>query len=262
MTHRAGRHRSRTPKPVIAARAGIGLAVFVVSLAVVLNPQPPQREVPVAGNFTAPAQPYSLPAPPTAPPPTTTPLTTARAAPRIPSPRRSSHRVKVGKSRGVTPESAPTTSSKRKTATSTTTSAPQTRTMETSASTQEASSCPSDGITGGATEWVAIAANYIADQTGFDGTILGRGGRAGNASSDHPGGYAVDFVTDDGDELADWVLEHRDALGVTYVIWRQRYNDGSGWDEMDDRGSRTANHFDHVHVSFSRTEPDLATFLC
>ncbi len=35
-----------------------------------------------------------------------------------------------------------------------------------------------------------------------------------------------------------------------YVIWRQRYNDGSGWDPMEDRGSITANHYDHVHVSF------------
>ncbi|MCV7097646.1 hypothetical protein H7H99_21600, partial [Mycobacterium kubicae] len=39
-------------------------------------------------------------------------------------------------------------------------------------------------------------------------------------------------------------------LGVTYVIWQQRYNDGNGWSTMENRGSPTANHMDHVHVSF------------
>lgn len=40
---------------------------------------------------------------------------------------------------------------------------------------------------------------------------------------------------------------------VDYVIWRQRINsrDGRGWRAMADRGSITANHFDHVHVSFN-----------
>ena len=50
--------------------------------------------------------------------------------------------------------------------------------------------------------------------------------------------------------LADYVLANRKAFGVTYVIWRQRYNDGSGFSPMEDRGSPTANHMDHVHVSF------------
>jgi hypothetical protein len=53
-----------------------------------------------------------------------------------------------------------------------------------------------------------------------------------------------------GNALAGYVLAHRADFGVTYVIWRQRYNDGSGWSQMADRGSVTANHYDHVHVSF------------
>ena len=40
------------------------------------------------------------------------------------------------------------------------------------------------------------------------------------------------------------------ALNVKYVIWRQRIDTGSGFRPMADRGSPTANHFDHVHVSF------------
>ncbi len=58
----------------------------------------------------------------------------------------------------------------------------------------------------------------------------------------------VDRVT--GDALAAYVLDHADALAVKYVIWRQRINHGSGWEPMEDRGSATANHYDHVHVSF------------
>lgn len=53
-----------------------------------------------------------------------------------------------------------------------------------------------------------------------------------------------------GDAVAGFALAHQESGGIMYVIWRQRYNDGSGWDPMEDRGSITQNHFDHVHVSF------------
>ena len=58
----------------------------------------------------------------------------------------------------------------------------------------------------------------------------------------------VDRAT--GNALAACALRNQDALGVSYVIWRQRINFGSGWQPMEDRGGVTANHFDHVHVSF------------
>ena len=81
-------------------------------------------------------------------------------------------------------------------------------------------------------------------------TMHGVAGRAG--TSDHPAGRAVDFMTDraSGDALADCALENMDALGVSYIIWEQRINHGSGWELMEDRGGVTANHFDHVHISF------------
>jgi hypothetical protein len=83
-------------------------------------------------------------------------------------------------------------------------------------------------------------------------TMHGVAGRAG--TSDHPGGLAVDFMVDraTGDRLAACALENMDSLGVKYVIWRQRINHGSGWKAMEDRGGATANHFDHVHISFDR----------
>lgn len=53
-----------------------------------------------------------------------------------------------------------------------------------------------------------------------------------------------------GDAVAQFALDHQDENAITYVIFRQRYNDGRGWSAMEDRGSITQNHYDHVHVSF------------
>jgi len=58
-----------------------------------------------------------------------------------------------------------------------------------------------------------------------------------------------------GNTVADYALAHQPENGIWYVIWRQRFNDGSGWDPMEDRGSITQNHYDHVHVSFNETAP-------
>jgi uncharacterized protein YbdZ (MbtH family) len=89
------------------------------------------------------------------------------------------------------------------------------------------------------------------------------GWRAGSAvaGSDHPKGLALDFMVSrsTGDDLAAYVLDHRDDLSVRYVIWRQRINLGGGWQPMADRGSDTANHEDHVHISFRANAAVAAT---
>ncbi|MGV9821655.1 hypothetical protein [Nocardia xishanensis] len=82
------------------------------------------------------------------------------------------------------------------------------------------------------------------------------GGAIGRGDGDHGAGLALDLMTSDfarGDAIADFMLANKQRFGVTYVIWRQRYNDGSGWSYMENRGSPTANHYDHVHVSFARS---------
>ncbi|MGK8557652.1 hypothetical protein [Nocardia gipuzkoensis] len=82
------------------------------------------------------------------------------------------------------------------------------------------------------------------------------GGAIGRGDGDHGAGLALDLMTSDfarGDAIAEFVLANKQRFGVTYVIWRQRYNDGSGWSYLEDRGSPTANHYDHVHVSFLKT---------
>lgn len=72
--------------------------------------------------------------------------------------------------------------------------------------------------------------------------------------SDHATGLALDLMVrgDKGDRIAQCALANRQALGISYVIWEQRINYGSGWERMENRGSDTENHVDHVHISFER----------
>jgi len=81
--------------------------------------------------------------------------------------------------------------------------------------------------------------------------MIGVASRAG--TSDHPSGKALDFMVNrsTGDALAACALRNKEALGIDYVIWRQRINYGNGWESMEDRGGTTANHYDHVHLSFA-----------
>ncbi len=51
--------------------------------------------------------------------------------------------------------------------------------------------------------------------------------------------------------MAEYVRANRSALGVKYIIWNQRILIGGAWQEMEDRGSITANHKDHVHIAFA-----------
>lgn len=96
---------------------------------------------------------------------------------------------------------------------------------------------------------VAQVGNHVLNEFDVD-SVGGQASRSG--SSDHPEGLALDFMVDEesGDAIAEYVLDHQAEFGVTYVIWQQQYNDGDGWSTMEDRGGATANHYDHVHVSF------------
>ncbi|WP_406276358.1 hypothetical protein [Nocardia sp. NBC_00881] len=101
----------------------------------------------------------------------------------------------------------------------------------------------------GAQPHVAQVGNLLKKTFG----VTDIGGAVGRGDGDHGAGLALDFMTSDsarGDAIAEFVLANQQRFGVTYVIWQQRYNDGGGWSYMKDRGSPTANHRDHVHVSF------------
>ncbi|MBA9005467.1 hypothetical protein [Thermomonospora cellulosilytica] len=87
--------------------------------------------------------------------------------------------------------------------------------------------------------------------------------RAGDPQ-DHGSGHACDFMESTGgsmpsasarahgDAVAQYAIDNASRLGIKYVIWRQRIWDvrsGGGWRAMEDRGSITANHYDHIHIS-------------
>jgi hypothetical protein len=81
------------------------------------------------------------------------------------------------------------------------------------------------------------------------------GGRTGSGG-EHSMGLALDIMCPTsslGDAISAWVREHAHVLGVSQVIWSQHIwtvqRGGEGWRAMPDRGSTTANHYDHVHVT-------------
>lgn len=96
---------------------------------------------------------------------------------------------------------------------------------------------------------VAVAGEELRCKFAVD-TVFGIAGRSG--ASDHPNGKALDFMVERaaGDQLAGFATENLQRLGIKYLIYRQRINFGQGWEPMEDRGGATANHMDHVHISF------------
>jgi uncharacterized protein YgiM (DUF1202 family) len=77
-----------------------------------------------------------------------------------------------------------------------------------------------------------------------------------SSSGYHGQGRAVDCMISDstvGWAAARWVRANAKSLGVSEVIYRQHIwtvqRSSDGWRSMSDRGSPTANHMDHVHVS-------------
>lgn len=64
------------------------------------------------------------------------------------------------------------------------------------------------------------------------------------------GGAATGADRTYGDNLAMWYVKNADRLGVLYVIWyRQIWLPGSGWRAYSGRGSPSAEHTNHVHLS-------------
>ena len=101
----------------------------------------------------------------------------------------------------------------------------------------------------------AIKVLRAANATFPQVTSIG-GLRSGSGAQDHGTGHALDLMTWDkatGDRIAAYMQQHASELGITYMIWRQHIwsvqRADEGWRLMADRGSATANHYYHVHVS-------------
>lgn len=79
------------------------------------------------------------------------------------------------------------------------------------------------------------------------------GGQDGHG--EHVNGQAIDFMVpsaDVGERLKDYLYAHRTEFDLFDIIWSQQIwtieRSGEGFRPMEDRGSPTANHEDHVHI--------------
>lgn len=101
------------------------------------------------------------------------------------------------------------------------------------------------------------AAAYRAVCAAFPGVVSAYGGYRAGDGGDHGSGQALDIMVSGsaGWDVVAYLQAHAGELGITYLIYEQlMWMAGSGadaWEFMADRGSPTANHYDHVHVSTS-----------
>lgn len=132
-------------------------------------------------------------------------------------------------------------------------------TQEQPASTDYATRAAANPANQGLQPKVAEYKEEVADKFGVTNFSLYRPG----SNDDHGKGLAVDFVVNDntelGDQIANYATSDMESNDINYVIWKQRfyanydsyYGPANTWNLMPDRGGDTANHYDHVHVSFS-----------
>ncbi|WP_369130842.1 hypothetical protein [Modestobacter roseus] len=126
-----------------------------------------------------------------------------------------------------------------------------------------AAAAPAGGVarisnsTGSVKPVVQAAADAVVSAVPGAGRITLGGTRASAADpGGHPSGLALDYMVMTDAALGDAIVEYHRAhwaeLGVDYLIWEQRMlsSPGGSWKAMADRGSGTANHYDHVHVNY------------
>ena len=110
------------------------------------------------------------------------------------------------------------------------------------------SSNPSNSNTGGAlTPETQNIQNYLRNNLGFKGDI--GGWRPPDGFNEHSSGKASDVMVSsaaEGNALLPNLLRQP---GVQYILWNQRqWNPDGTSSPMEDRGSPTQNHMDHLHV--------------
>ncbi|MGH3383258.1 MAG: SH3 domain-containing protein [Nocardioidaceae bacterium] len=112
--------------------------------------------------------------------------------------------------------------------------------------------CPSgseveEGLTDNAVRVHRAVCAEFPDVTSFGGL---------RSDGMHGDGRALDIMVSNealGDQIADWAQSNAGELGISEVIWWQQIwtvlRSSEGWRSMEDRGSPTANHYDHVHIT-------------
>lgn len=109
----------------------------------------------------------------------------------------------------------------------------------------DCTAAPPSGVTAGAMAvYEAVCARFPM--------ITTYGGWRGDG--EHSDGRAVDIMVsgDLGWQVAEYLLANAGTFGLYDIIYAQRIwtaeRSSEGWRSMEDRGSATANHYDHVHV--------------
>jgi hypothetical protein len=110
---------------------------------------------------------------------------------------------------------------------------------------------------GGVRPQTQAAANAVVSNVpGAAGITLGGTRASATDPGGHPSGLALDYMVLSNEALGEAIvayhIAHWDELGVEYLIYKQRMlsSPGGSWSGMEDRGSPTANHMDHVHVNY------------
>ncbi len=103
----------------------------------------------------------------------------------------------------------------------------------------------------GLTPNAATLAHYI--QTTYP-TVASIGGVRPDPIPDHPTGHAIDIMVGTnralGDRIEADILAQAARFNVRYLIWQQTYHNPAGANRlMANRGTPTANHADHIHVT-------------
>jgi uncharacterized protein YgiM (DUF1202 family) len=117
--------------------------------------------------------------------------------------------------------------------------------------------------------WLAVERGLTPNATKVHRAMRARfpqitvyGGVRPSVIPDHEQGRALDCMIPDyrsasgkalGDEAAAWAKANARSLGINYVIWNQHIwnitRDSEGWRYMADRGSDSANHLNHIHIT-------------
>jgi hypothetical protein len=126
------------------------------------------------------------------------------------------------------------------------------------------SSAPASGISSAAcAAGSAVEPGLTSDAVRVHRAICARfpavkayGGVRADSLPEHPSGRALDAMisnTGTGWAIANFVRANAKRLGVSQVIFDRRIwtvqRGGEGWRNFGDRGSVSANHEDHVHVT-------------
>ena len=123
-----------------------------------------------------------------------------------------------------------------------------------SSSSGSSASCPSSAqsIMSGLTSRTANVLRGLC--AAFPG-INNYGGTRSGGGSYHSTGQAIDVMIsgDAGWDVANWARNNSGSLGIIEVLYAQKIwtaqRSGEGWRSFSDRGSTSANHYDHVHIS-------------